>query len=445
MKRRARTFLFSTTALGVGVLVLLACGDNASEPRDRFEVPEAASDGTTAVLPNTSTDSGAVEAGIADARVPYDGAESPGVECDASPCIVRLVGGQQHYCGVLSDGTARCWGNPAFAGASADPLDAGPDAAPGATPVVVEGVKDIVDIAATADRTCAVTKDGGVDCWGADSPTPTRIAVPTKSGQAARIAVSSTQGDGTRVTCAVSPDGEPVCWGVGIYLLESDPRVPFVLGGKVRDVVLPWSSATWSLTVTGFVVDEQGKLLSWGGMAEGTLGRETTEFVDYTPRPVFGISAVRSVSSAFGHACAVTVDGRLFCWGAAGEAMLGVGYVSDEKLPVEVAFPPTTWPTEVSASHTHSCVRLTDGTVRCWGGKNRFGERATDAQDYVYTPALAEGTPEDVVSVATGSYSTCVLTRAGAVWCWGYNAAGQLGRGMRDEERHPSPTPVVFP
>jgi alpha-tubulin suppressor-like RCC1 family protein len=446
MKGHTRIAWFLVTALGTAATTLAACADDTSATVEPVEASaEAASDAAQASLADASTDGATGDAGTSDAHVAYDGGPTPTVECAVSPCVVRLVRGQRHYCAVLSDGAVRCWGEPTLLGASPESLDAGPDATPGATPVVVEGVNDVVDIEATWDRTCAVRKDGGVDCWGDSEPRPTRIAVPTSTGLTARIALSPMQWDGSYTNCAVSPDGESVCWG-NPYFLEADPQILSVPGGKAKAPALPFSVDTMG-PGAGFVIDENGVLLSFGTAPPYgyLLGRETANYADYTPRRVDSLASVRSFSAAVSHACAVTVDARLYCWGAAGEAMLGSGYLSNEEVPVEVALPAGTWPTDVSAGYAHSCVRAADGSVRCWGGHNRFGERGTQAEDWAYTPQVAQGTPEDVVSVAAGFYSTCVLTRAGAVWCWGYNGYGVLGNGTRDQDRHPVPAPVAFP
>ncbi len=44
----------------------------------------------------------------------------------------------------------------------------------------------------------------------------------------------------------------------------------------------------------------------------------------------------------------------------------------------------------------------------------------------------------DVVSVATGASHACALTRAGALFCWGNNARGQLGLGNRGVQDLPA-------
>ena len=59
-------------------------------------------------------------------------------------------------------------------------------------------------------------------------------------------------------------------------------------------------------------------------------------------------------------------------------------------------------------------------------------------------PTRIDGIGEQTVSVAIMEEAICALLRSGSVMCWGDNRAGQLGRGSRDAERHPAPSPVVF-
>jgi alpha-tubulin suppressor-like RCC1 family protein len=77
---------------------------------------------------------------------------------------------------------------------------------------------------------------------------------------------------------------------------------------------------------------------------------------------------------------------------------------------------------------------------------NARGELGLAAKQGVYAPTrvpLPAGPA--VVNVVVGNTSSCALRSDGSVLCWGDNTRGQLGRGGRDERRHPEPQVVVFP
>ena len=101
---------------------------------------------------------------------------------------------------------------------------------------------------------------------------------------------------------------------------------------------------------------------------------------------------------------------------------------------------------DVATADQHTCARTTTSDVYCWGGVNARGELGLVAKQGVYSPTrvtLPAGPP--VVAVAVGNTSSCALRSDGSVLCWGDNTRGQLGRGSRDERRHPEPQVVVFP
>lgn len=98
----------------------------------------------------------------------------------------------------------------------------------------------------------------------------------------------------------------------------------------------------------------------------------------------------------------------------------------------------------------HACAVVKDGSVRCWGS-NASGQLGTGGNDGGAI-AVYEGTPRSVVGLssargvsATGDSSggtTCVVSGAGEVVCFGSNAWGQLGRASASESG-PNPDPAV--
>jgi alpha-tubulin suppressor-like RCC1 family protein len=415
VRSRILPALFTTAALAGVTLTVLACSDSetSNAPGD---------DADAASMPETSApdaNAGDRDAGAGlDATVPYDGAPAP-VVCGVSPCVVHLVAGPSSYCGILDDGTVRCWGDPTL-------LARGDDAGAGNGPVTIDGVSGAVDLSMTSSQVCAVLADGGVDCWSADAPAPTQLA---DAPPAKRLAL------GASMSCAVATSGELDCWGDS-FVFGSGPRTIDLAGRKAVDVAVSDSAA--------FVLDEDGVLKSWGKSGL-LLGRATSIDVDLVARPVENLTKVRSFAMTSSHACAVSTGGVLSCWGDGDNAALGLGYSRDERYPVAVSFAAGDWPFQVASTDTHSCIRQTDGRVACWGGENPWGELGFATKTSVYVPSKVTGLPVDAVAMAVGLSSSCTLTKEGAVWCWGDNRRGQLGRGQPDSLRHWDPAKVVFP
>ena len=90
----------------------------------------------------------------------------------------------------------------------------------------------------------------------------------------------------------------------------------------------------------------------------------------------------------------------------------------------------------VAAGEVHTCMVTSTGGVNCWG-QNEYGQLGTGNTTDSSSPVPVIGLPSGVVSVAAGSLSTCALTGAGNVWCWGDNSSGQLGNGTFTQSNIP--------
>ena len=47
--------------------------------------------------------------------------------------------------------------------------------------------------------------------------------------------------------------------------------------------------------------------------------------------------------------------------------------------------------------------------------------------------AVTIALPRTATSIAAGSYHDCAILDDGEVWCWGWNAYGQLGTGVAQD------------
>jgi alpha-tubulin suppressor-like RCC1 family protein len=149
------------------------------------------------------------------------------------------------------------------------------------------------------------------------------------------------------------------------------------------------------------------------------------------------------IASAADHACAVRGDGALFCWGDNSVGQLGAGMAqASVRAPIRVGA--ALWK-QIAVAGYYSCGLQTDGSLWCWGddGCGTIGDgdtgncRGTKA---VPTPYPTGGATTRWLAVATGASHACAIQQDGSLWCWGRDAAGDLG--TNDGADHLVPTRV---
>lgn len=154
------------------------------------------------------------------------------------------------------------------------------------------------------------------------------------------------------------------------------------------------------------------------------------------------------VATGFFHSCAVTVGGRVRCWGSGGSGRLGRGSTASSPVPGEVVKPGAVTLTDaiqVATGTQHSCALIVTGSVKCWGAASRgqIGRGTTSDSWTAIDVVLAPGGPVlgDITQIAAGSNHTCGLRNDGTVACWGANGSGRLGDGTTTDR--PSPVDVL--
>ena len=100
------------------------------------------------------------------------------------------------------------------------------------------------------------------------------------------------------------------------------------------------------------------------------------------------------------------------------------------------------WAVTIAAGRWHTCVLLSDQSVRCWGA-NQGGQLGTGAAGKDEPKPVPVLEVDDAVELAAGGDSACAVRIGGGVACWGSNSTGQLGLGTTGAA--PEPTPKDAP
>lgn len=180
----------------------------------------------------------------------------------------------------------------------------------------------------------------------------------------------------------------------------------------------------------------------WGDNAHGQLGwgEPTLNMPTRTvPTLIRDLGAVEELALGSAHSCARVKDGAVLCWGQNSNGQLGDGTLEDRYRPTPVQNLKRA--ARIAAGQTATCAALEDGTVMCWGGLPTPREPppgAPVAQSKLPAPVADLA---GVAAVSVGGAHACALGRDGSVRCWGENNKGQLGDGTTAPRERPAPVP----
>ena len=150
-------------------------------------------------------------------------------------------------------------------------------------------------------------------------------------------------------------------------------------------------------------------------------------------------STARADTPTGEHSCVVLSDGTVRCWGWNWRGQLGDGTTSDSATPV--AAEGITTATAVATGGRHSCALLSGGSMKCWGD-NFSGELGDGTTTNSPSPVAVSGITT-AIAVAAGGAHTCALLAGGSVKCWGWNADGELGNGTTTDSSLPVAVPGI--
>jgi alpha-tubulin suppressor-like RCC1 family protein len=267
-------------------------------------------------------------------------------------------------------------------------------------------------------HTCVVLDDASLKCFGSsssgqigsgatanlgDAPAETGDALlPVNLGTGHTVRAVST---GTAHTCALLDDGTVKCFGEG-----NSGR----LGrGSTSDV----------------------------GQSTASMGNALLPINLGTGR------SAKAIATGAAHTCVLLDDDSVKCWGVNEDGQLGLGDTDargdepnemGESLPaVSLGLSAGVRVVSIAAGDSHTCVLLSNGTVKCWGfgGNGRLGSgdelsRGDEADEMGSALSTVDvGSGRSVKAITAGAAHTCALRDTNDVVCWGYGLSGRLGSG----------------
>ncbi len=323
----------------------------------------------------------------------------------------------------------------------------------------------VTQMATGAAHACARFEDGSVRCWGANNRG--QLGSNGLAGAAGPAwANGFVQYDfGPRHACAARADGTAWCWGandfgqMGVDTYVSSQAASLVQGlAKVAQLAVG--------TDHSCALDSAGKVHCWGRNDRGQLGsgKAPTKTLTKTateqrsafrpdPQAISGLSDGGKLLLDADHSCVRRGESTLVCWGLTNYALpqsiepppppdpnaapdapepdpaLQEAYKEHEaatsRTPTAIAgLGPVV---QIGCGDAHSCARLEDGSVKCWGANDK-GQLGNGSTRHSFKP-VAVAAMKDAAELAVGADFSCVRHKSGNVSCWGANDQGQLGTG----------------
>ncbi|HEX4734796.1 MAG TPA: hypothetical protein VH247_10305 [Thermoleophilaceae bacterium] len=296
----------------------------------------------------------------------------------------KIDGGSQWTIALGTDGSVWTWGFNATGQLGDGTMGFGRK-----SPAQVQGLPNIVDIAAGVQHAVAVDSLGYVWRWGLRD------------------------------------------WRAPIYDTSPHP-IP-----GLDDIVAVAAGYDFSLALRRDHITGATRVLAWGDNSSGKLG-DGSQTYRSTPVQVSGLTAVRAIAAGPQSSFAIKSNGAVVAWGSGTSGTLGDGGRVDRFTPVAV---PGLANVEQVAAGFHGIARTTAGEVWAWG-PGSSGEMGNGTGTGNPAPAKVPGLSH-VTAIAAGEAHCVAMESTGSVYAWGAGLAGQIGDGMRADQWNP--VPVALP
>lgn len=371
--------------------------------------------------------------------------------------IKQIAAGSRHNVMMLDDGQVYAWG---FNGTGQCGNISPEGCMSFCKPVQVEGLEEIIQVAAGNNFSMALTKKGDVYAWGSNScgqlgqEDQTRcILVPEKVSGATNI-IEIRAGD--NYALALKNNGTVWAWGANVNgQLGNGNFRHSAVPVKVRDEEDASGYLAKVVSIEAGVrmaaaVKEDGTICCWGDGEYGQLGKGFAKHGPGTNLPFYSrdktdatgyLTNAKKVSSGRCFTVVLKNDGNLYLWGLNKHGELGIGEQKPDTDPHRESDFDTTIVDpvrlkepediiDVQAGMNHTVILKRDGSVWTWGFNQKMSEGVLGLADILcsYEPVKLE--LEHVDRIFVGQNHNFAITQDGAVWGWGNSNYDRLGNDL---------------
>ncbi len=191
---------------------------------------------------------------------------------------------------------------------------------------------------------------------------------------------------GATFTCAAGVSGQTWCWGDGFFGETGDSLLKSSIIPKMISQPIPGIIQLSSGWFHSCALTKDGGIACWGKNLEGALGNSST-VSRADPVSVSGISGkqeVRLIAAGGRSTCAVTTDNQVYCWGKNNYGQVGDGSGTDRLLPMPVSSGVSEI-IGITVGASHACALTGDGQLWCWGA-NDHQQLGLDSPTIIPTP-----------------------------------------------------------
>ena len=289
---------------------------------------------------------------------------------DTDLTFLSISAGLRHTCAISTAHLAYCWG-------ANDDGQVADFAAGGPGIVQIPATFPFSQISAGATHSCAVRADGALFCWGANDRgqlgTSAIVGGMVRVFLGAPVAAVSA---GQERTCARTINGIVSCWGATWFDRENGLEMT---RSVFTPTAVPAATAMSSISVGSFTtcgVDFQARAYCWEANPRGELG-DGSQNGAIIPRAVLGGLSFVQVSSGIVQTCGIATNGAGYCWGDDSFGQLGIHPSLLAERCGTQNLPCATTPVAITGLQkfvdlstgfgSHACGVTTNGNLYCWG------------------------------------------------------------------------------